>query len=114
MMDHRSIDDIPRGSHLGQCRHECLPVLERPAVMLRVGQLETIGAKACGPIDDLAGAIDIGAVQDDVDGERKSELAHDPGGRQFLRNRAHAGNPIGGVCFRILNRDLDVLEPGLA
>ena len=95
-------------------RHQRPPVLERPAVVLRVGQLEAIGAEAGGELDDLADAIEVGAVQHDVDREREAELADDGRRGHLLPHGAHAGDAVGDVVVGVLKGDLDVLEPRLA
>ena len=59
-------------------------------------------------------AIDVGAVQHDVDREREAQFAHEGRRRRFCGTPLIAGDAIGGGRVRVLEGDLDVLEPGVA
>jgi hypothetical protein len=47
---------------LGSCRHQRIPILERPTVVLRIRKLQAIGAEGGCQLDDLANSVKVGAV----------------------------------------------------
>ena len=108
------LGDLERTIHLLACRHERVAIDQSPAVVLRVGQLEPVGAHLRGQVDDLLNAVEVRLVEHDVDREGEPEFAHQGRGRALLLHRSHAGDPLGIVVIGVLQRDLDVLQPGLA
>ena len=48
-----------------------------------------------------------------VDREGEAELLHEGRGRALLLHRSDAGDPLGDRGVGVLDRDLDVLEPGV-
>ena len=58
--------------------------------------------------------LDVGAMHDEIDGERQAE-PHDFGGERVLalEGAAIAGDVVGGHRVAILDRDLHVVEAGL-
>ena len=93
-------------------RHQHGAILERPAVILHVCDLDAACAERQREIDHLADAVDIGAVHNRIHGERQL-MPHDLGcERALLRERAViAGDMVGGGRFAVLNGDLHVVEP---
>ena len=71
-------------------RQQRLAVGQRPAQVLRVGQLEPRRAQRLGQRHQLGHARDVAAVQDHVQRQRQPQRAHRCGGRPSLRRRPHA------------------------
>ena len=94
-------------------RHQRGAVLERPAVILHVRDLDAACAERQCEIDHLADAVDVGAMHDRVDGQRQP-VPHDLGRERALaRERAViAGDVVGGGGLAVLDGDLHVVEPG--
>ena len=65
----RSFDLLPR-------RHQRGAIGERPAVILGVGDFEPARAEFDRKIDERADLMQIGAMDDRVDGERHAGLSH--------------------------------------
>ena len=82
----------------------------RPAVVLRVGELDTVGTQIICHVEDAANSVDVQPVQDDVQGERPAQLLHQPRHHQLAFERRSAGDPIGQGLLVGLNADLYVVE----
>ena len=67
-------------------RHQRGAVLQRPAVILHMRDLDAAGAERQREVDHVGDALDIGAMHDDVDGERQTE-PHRLGGERALARR---------------------------
>ncbi len=99
-------------------RREVGPVDPGPAVELGVRELHPVGAERDRQVGDLAEALDIGAVQHGVDGERQSgageqggrgELALVPGG---TLEPGQPGDAVGLPGVGVLDGQLHVVQPG--
>ncbi len=96
-------------------RHQRGAVLERPAIILHVRNLDPARAKRAREIDHVDDPIDVRTMHDRIHRER--ELAsHDFGSEcPFLGKRALVtGDAIGGLSAAVLNRNLHMVEPGLS
>ena len=71
------------------------------------------GCKLLEERDHLFKMVDVLAMHDQIRGEGQLVLAD--GARQFdlVGVRLCASDPVGGVFVRILEADLDVIEPGV-
>ena len=123
---HRVDDDAPvvaraqvlhrrRGTlDLLAARHQCGAVLDRPAVVLHVRDLDPARAEREREIDHVADPVDVGAVHHRVHGERQlvpNDLGREcalPGKRPVV-----AGDAVGGRSVGVLDGDLHMVEPGL-
>ena len=85
---------------------------DRPAVVLRVGQLEPLRAELEREVEQLLDAIEVLAVQDAVDRQREVELLRVARGRELLLERPVARDAVVVLGVRALDRDLHVVEPG--
>ena len=94
-------------------RHQSGAVLQRPAVILHVRDLDPARAERERERHHVLDVIDVGAVHHGVDGERDFEM-HDFGGERALPGEGAfvAGDVVGGSALAILDRDLHVIETG--
>jgi hypothetical protein len=112
-----------RFSAAGHCFHGLLKLCprwqqrgaipQRPAVILRVGDLHALGRELLDESDHLLDVIDVLPVYDKIHGERDFVLADDARQFNLVRVRFGAGNPVGRALARILKADLDVIESGV-
>ena len=108
------LDLFGRALDLLARRHQHGAVLQRPAVVLHMGDLDTGCAERERELDHVGDALDIGAVHHRIDGERQVEPHHLGGERALLRERAAiAGDMVGGLRRYVLDRDLHVIETGI-
>ena len=107
-----ALDRLLRALQLLPRRHERLLVGDRPAVVLRVGQLEPLRAELERELEQLLDAIEVLAVQDAVDRQREVELLRVARGRDLLLEGPVAGDAVVVLGVRALDRDLHVVEPG--
>src|SRR4051812_36481965 len=90
-------DRDPRADALAEAPHRLLPAVDlclrrderllvddRPPVVLRVRELQALGAELLGEHEDLLDPVEVLAVQDAVDRERKPELTRRARGRDLL------------------------------
>ena len=101
-MRHSFPGDAIRGHDLFPRRHQGTTVRKRPAVVLRVGQFEAVGAERGGQLDDLTDPIEVRPVEDDVDREGKSQLANAGARGLLLPDRGHARDPFRGFDVGVL------------
>ena len=95
-------------------RHQGGAIDEAPAVILRMRDLDAPGAERDGELHHFAGARDIGAMNDGVDGQRQARLRDPCGDRLFALEGARiAGDAVGGGGLRILDRELHMIEAGV-
>src|SRR5262249_9251705 len=95
-------------------RHQCGAVLQRPAIVLHVRDLDPAGAKRERELDHAADSVDVGAVHHGVYGEQQF-AANDLGRECPLpgKRAAIASDVVGGRGIAVLDGDLHVVEPGL-
>ena len=105
-------DRLLRAHELLPRRHQRVLVRDRPAVVLRVGELEPLRAELEREVEQLLDAIEVMPVQDGVDRQREVELLRKARGRDLLRERPVAGDAVVVLGVRALDRDLHVVEPG--
>ena len=108
-----SLDRLLAALELLPRRHQRALVRDRPAVVLRVRQLQPLRAELQRQLEQLIDAIEVRPVQHGVDREREAELLRRVRGRDLLRERPVAGDAVVVLRVRALDRDLDVVEPGL-
>ena len=95
-------------------RHQRGAVLQRPAVVLHVGDLDAAGFQLQRKIDHLGDALDVGAMHHQIDGERQAEPHRFRRQRVLALERAAiARDAVGRHGVGVLDRDLDVIEAGL-
>ena len=110
---HRAIHNPFRALDLRARRHQRFAVQHGPAVVLRVRELDAVGAELAREVDDLFEMVEIRAVEHDVHGEGEVELLDPLGGLELRVPAARARDLFRNLLLRILNRDLHVLEPRL-
>src|SRR5262245_15534347 len=77
--------------------------------------LHSARAQEDGEIDHVADALDVGTMNDNIDGERQLQLHDRMGQLAFAGKGASiASDVVGGLRIGVLDRDLDVIKPGLA
>ena len=91
---------------------EVLAVEPRPAVVLRVGELDVLRAHALGHLENLTHVIDIEPVQHHVQHHRIAVLADESGHLRLQLEGARAAQEIIQLARAVLERQLDVIEPG--
>ena len=109
----RGLDDGNGAVDLLLGRHEQRAVLERPAVVLDVGDLKTIGVEFLGESDESLQPVEIQAVDDQVyrEGERVApEEGHEG---QLEGVRAGPGDLVGGGFVDVLKAELKMFEAGV-
>ena len=94
-------------------RHQRGAVLQRPAVVLDVGDLDAVGVERDGHVDHVGQLVEVLPVHHGVDGERQAEFAGPAGGFELLRVALEAGDAVGEFGFVALEADLDVVEAGI-
>ena len=91
-----------------------MPVAQRPAVILRVGDLHSPGAERRRHFHQGGDAADVGAMDHGIDGERQPKPDHGLCERKLARVRpAIAGDAVRAVRLDVLQRELDMIEPRL-
>ena len=90
-------------------RHQRGAVLQRPGVILHVGDLDAAGAELDRVVDDRFDVLDVVAVDRRVDGQRHAELAH-PAGDFLLLGAAAL---VAARCGRRSRPRVDVLDGDL-
>ena len=88
-------------------------VRERPAVVLRVRELEPVGVERARERDQLAHAAEVAAVQHDVQREREPERAHRAREGELPLEARRAGDRVRGRGLRVLHRELHAAQAGL-
>ena len=119
-------DGDPRADALAEALHRLLAALElrarrherplverRPTRSTACSRARAAARRAPPRAEDLLDPVEVLAVQDAVDREREAQLARRARGRDLLLERADAGDPVVLLGIRALDRDLDVVEPGL-
>jgi hypothetical protein len=81
----RTLDLLPGG-------HEGRPVLEPPAVVLGIGQLDPVRAEPCSHVNDLADPVQIGAVEHNIDGKGKAQFPDERCRGLLVLDRANPGD----------------------
>ena len=107
---------LRRGHERLARRHQRAAVLQRPGVVLHVGDLDAAGAELDRVVDDRLDVMDVVAMDRRVDGQRHAELAHPAGHFLLLGAAALVAADAVGVLGRrvdVLDRDLHVVEAGL-
>ena len=99
----RALDLLARGQ-------EHVAVRERPAQVLRVRELEAIGADLLGERDELVDLVEVRAMEDDVHRERELELLHPAHDLELLRVAGVAGDLVGERGTAALDADLHVID----
>ncbi len=95
-------------------RHQGGAVLQRPAVILDVGDFEPVGVEIDGHLDDVGKLVQVLAVHDGVDRQRQVEFAGPFRGFELLLVRVlQSGDAVGGPRLVALEADLYVAEPGI-
>src|SRR3990170_2942138 len=80
----RLFDERLKMLELCASRHERASILERPAVVCRIGQLKPLGPQVGRLGDQRCHMIDVEAVQADVERKRKAHLLDESGDLEFL------------------------------
>src|SRR5262249_12756245 len=95
--------------------HQRGAVLERPAIVLHVRDLDPARADREREIDYVANPVDVGTVHHRVHGEQQL-VPHDLRRECPLPGKCAviAGNVVGGCGVAVLDGDLHMIEPGLA
>ncbi len=108
------LDQIDRRLGLRAGRHQRRPVLERPAIILDMGDLEALGAKLDRELDDLVQMVEVLAVHHGVDGQRQADRGDLLGERQLLGMAVLvAADPVGALGPAVLDAELEMIEPGI-
>ena len=98
---------------LRAARYQMIAVEQRPSVILRVGQLQVFGADVERQIDDALDMIDVEPVDDAVHDHGKAMALDQLGGAPLEVEGAGARQKVVHLARGILERKLDVIEPGL-
>ena len=110
----RLFDDAGRLVELLDGRHQRGAVLERPAVILDVGDLHAGGVELDRQLDHLGELMEVLAMNDGVDGERQAGARDHAGDVELLLvGVLVAGDAVGDARVAVLEADLDVVEAGL-
>ena len=102
--------DVARGVELLARGQEHAPVHEGPAEILRVRELQSIGAEGLGQGDHVGDAVQVLTVQHHVEGEREPELLHPAGHLELAIERAQSRDTVRRRLGDVLDRDLHVVE----
>ena len=89
-----ALDGLLRALQLRPRRHQRVLVGDRPAVVLRVGQLEPLRAELERQLEQLLDAVEVLPVQDAVDRQREVELLGVARGRELLLERPVARDAV--------------------
>src|SRR4051812_31775755 len=90
-----------------------LLVHHRPAVVLRVRELEPLGVELLGQPQDLLDAVQVLPMQNAVDGQREPEVARRARRPDLLLEGPVARDPVVLPRIRALDRDLNVVQSRL-
>jgi hypothetical protein len=82
------------------------------AVKLRVGQLDAHRPEVGGEVDEGAQVVEVVPVQHDVDRQGHRPRDHPTRGLQLVVVGARPREGVGGLRHAVLNRHLNVLDPG--
>jgi len=95
------------------CRQQSRPVLERPSVILRVGDFHAVGMESfeCG--NHLLQVIDVLTVHHQVSGESNAMLVNPSRHFHLVGMGARARDPVRCAFGRILETELDMVESRL-
>ena len=91
--------------------HQRVAVVKRPAVELRVRELDALGAERFREPDEVAHLVEVLAVQHNVDREREPELPGPAVRGELIAVGRGAGDVVRELFVRRLDADLDVVEP---
>ena len=95
-------------------RHQGGAVLQRPAVILHVGDFEPVGVEIDRHLDDVGELVQVLAVHDGVDRQRQVELARPFRDFElFLMRVLQSGDAVGDHGLVALETDLHMAEPGI-
>lgn len=75
-----------------------------------MGELDPVGAPGEGEGDQVVDGVDVGAVQHDVQAERKSGRPHQPGGAFLGLERPGARDEFGDGGVGVLHGELDAAQ----
>ena len=95
---------------VGARRQQRVAVRERPAEVLRVGELQPLGADPLRQRHELRHARDVAAVNDHVERQRQAERARRARDLQLRVEIVAPGDPGGAVGIDVLHRQLDAVE----
>ena len=84
----------------------------RPRVELRIGKLQVIGAELDGERDDAIDVIDVEPMDHAVHDHRVAVFLDQARGLALQIERARRRKKVVDLARRILERKLDVIEPG--
>lgn len=91
--------------------HQGGAVLQRPAVVLHIGDLQPLGIEGHSHLDNLGQLVQVLPVHHGVDGERQPKLARPAGGFELLSMAAPVtADTISKLSFAALKADLNVRE----
>ena len=82
------------------------------AVVLGIGELDVVGLELGGHVEDLPDVVDVEAVQHDVEHHRIAVLLDHARHPALQLEGARAREEVVHLAGRVLERDLDVVEPG--
>jgi len=107
--------DDPAGFlDLLQGRHQRGAVLQRPAVILHIGDLEPVGIEIDRHLDDVGELMQVLPVHHRINGERQIELAGPFRDFElFLVGLLESGDAVGQHRFVALEADLHMAQPGI-
>ena len=95
-------------------RHQRGAVLQRPAVILHVGDFEPVGVEIDRHLDDVGKLMQVLPVHHGVDRQRQIEFARPFRGFDLLVVRVlQAGDAVGDDGLVALKTDLHMAEPGI-
>src|SRR3954451_16233514 len=110
----RLLDDAGALVELHHGRHQGGAVLQRPAVILHIGDLEPVGVEIDRHLDDIRQLVQVLPVHHRIHGERQIELARPFCPFELLAVPVFvAADAIGEGFFNAREADLDVPEPGI-
>jgi len=93
---------------------QCGAILHRPRVVLRVRELEAIGAELYREVAQFRNAHDVVTMQHDVEGEWDAGVANERGGDELAIEASHAGDQFGAFAFAVLKAQLNMVETAFA
>src|SRR3954451_21688814 len=110
----RFFDDAVPLVELRHRRHQGVAFLQRPAVILDVGDLEPVGVEIDRHLDDIRQQMQVLPVHHRIHGERQIELARPFCDFELLAVSVFVtADAIGEGFFNALEADLDMAEPGI-
>ena len=108
------LDDAAGLVDLLDRRHQGGAVLQRPAVILHVGDFQPVGVEIDRHLDDVGELMQVLAVHDGVDRQRQVEFARPFRGFDLLLVRIlQPCDAVGHHGLVALETDLHVAEPGI-